>query len=343
MVHEAESKTKRAVKRNASSGHNWPRLGTVAAAIAIIAIYLLSVWLSFNEADKRSMALEVAPTSADHLLIHIETTSVDPLRSEITTRISFVLFGKMAAKGFSPRTDLQLVVNGVRGQQQFDFPTGQRINPIEVVFPLEGNANVYPFDHHKGEIWLFLTLPKTKHQTKTVETPPVSAESGLPIASNIPVSKAALEEEVQADTAVKFSASIPGLTFKGTKVIESSEGLKGLTGIEVHIGRSDSVMFISIVAMTMMGALAIGLVVMVMQITSGGRHLSNFHIPMAVSLIFGLPALRNIQPGVPPIGTSGDAIAFIWSEIAAAGSAIALVAHWLLRHSGDQPPPSEND
>jgi hypothetical protein len=54
---------------------------------------------------------------------------------------------------------------------------------------------------------------------------------------------------------------------------------------------------------------------------------------MAVSLIFGLPALRNIQPGVPPPGTFGDTIAFTWAEIAAAASAIALIVHWLFRRT----------
>ena len=62
---------------------------------------------------------------------------------------------------------------------------------------------------------------------------------------------------------------------------------------------------------------------------------------MAVSLIFGLPALRNIQPGIPPPGTFGDSIAFTWAEIAAASSAVALIAHWLYRRIGS--PPAEND
>jgi hypothetical protein len=64
---------------------------------------------------------------------------------------------------------------------------------------------------------------------------------------------------------------------------------------------------------------------------------------MAVSLIFGLPALRNIQPGIPPPGTFGDSVAFTWAEIAAAASAVALIAHWLFRRSQDSPPPAKKN
>jgi len=60
-----------------------------------------------------------------------------------------------------------------------------------------------------------------------------------------------------------------------------------------------------------------------------------------VSLIFGLPALRNVQPSIPPIGTLGDAVAFTWAELAAAGSAIALIVDWLLRSRSDNTPPAK--
>jgi len=93
--------------------------------------------------------------------------------------------------------------------------------------------------------------------------------------------------------------------------------------------------------MLMMAALAVTVVSMALRIISGGRRMANFHIPMAVSLIFGLPALRNVQPGIPPIGTFGDSVAFTWAEVAAAGSAIALAIHWMLHRSSSTTPPAQ--
>ena len=314
-----------------SRRRNWR---AITAAVVIAVIYLISVWLSFTEENRRSVVLHIPPAGADYLHIDIEVVQVDLLRSELTTRISFTLAGALAQAELTPSTELRLVVNSVRGQQQFDFAKGERINPIEVTFPLDGSANIYPFDHHKGDIWLFLTLPKAK--PIAAEDKPQSLTSNVPAelarSSSLPINKTSLAHEVQADTETQFSASIPGLTFVTTRAVQSAQALKGLTGIEVHVMRSLSVVTISITAMVMMGALAIGVGSMALRISIGGRHITSYHIPMAVSLIFGLPALRNIQPGVPPIGTTGDAMVFIWSEIAAAGSAIALVIHWLLRH-----------
>jgi hypothetical protein len=153
--------------------------------------------------------------------------------------------------------------------------------------------------------------------------------------ASLPVGTMALKKRVPADTKVNFTASISGLTFRGSESVQSVEDQKGLTGIEVHLRRSTNVILISITSMLMMAGMAVGLVAMVLKIVGGTRRMANFHVPMAVSLMFGLPALRNIQPGVPPIGTFGDSAAFIWAEVAAAGSAIALVIHWLLHRTSE--------
>ena len=318
-------------------GHRLPRLHAVLIAV-VSAVYLASLWFNFTEAERRSVSLEIPPAGTDYLQVDVDVVYVDLLRSEITTRISFRLAGQLAQDDLTPANDLQLVLNSSKGQQQFDFPKGQRINPIEVVFPLKGDLNFYPFDHHKGVLWLFVTFPATKQAVlQPISEPRVNiVPEDVANTPGLPVSTSSLEQRIQVDTRTTFTATIPGLTFRNSQSVQSAEALKGLTGIAVNLTRSTNVVFISVIAMSMMAALAVGLVIMVFQIVSGSRHMATFHIPMAVSLIFGLPALRNIQPGVPPQGTFADTIAFTWAEIAAAGSAIALIAHWLFhpRHGG---------
>jgi len=342
---------------------NSPRLRTILTAIALAALYLTSLWFAITEASRRSVSLEVPPVGTDHLIMNVNVVHVDLLRSEMTTRISFHLAGKLARDEVTPATDLQLVLNAVHGQQQFDFPKGERINPIEAVFPLKGEVNFYPFDHHMGVLWFFVTIPEAaKGSSKPIivskkNTAPkgtakprglFSAESREPDnvphklmeSPGLPVGTAALEQRVQADTGINFTASITGLTFRDSIFVQSAQSQKGLTGIQVDLRRSLNVMLISVTSMLMMAALAIGLVAMVLRIVSGSRRMANFHVPMSVSLIFGLPALRNIQPGIPPIGTFGDSVAFTWSEVAAAGSAIALVIYWLSHRTSSGTPPS---
>lgn len=341
--------------------HHWPTLRTILAAITLSLLYLLSLWLAITEAGRRSISLESPPQGADYLLMDVSIARVDLLRAQMTTRISCHPVGQLALDEVTPATDLQLVLNTVQGQQQLDFAKGERINPIEAVFPLQGDVNLYPFDHHSGILWLFVTIPegqKVSFKAKPIIAPkkPAKLRGPLGILSktepqpdnvpkelaespSLPVGASALKKRVQADTRVNFTASVSGLTFRGSQLVQSAQSMKGLTGVEVHLGRSLSVILISVTSMWMMAALAVGLVAMVLRIINSGRRMSNFHVPMAVSLIFGLPALRNIQPGIPPIGTVGDAVAFTWAEVAAAGSAIALIAHWLLHPASQGTPP----
>ena len=333
------------------------RLRTILTVIALSLLYLLAIWRAFSEAERRSVSLEVAPQGADHLIMDVSVARVDLLRSELTTRISFRLAGQLSQDEVTPATDLQLTLNTVHGQQEFDFPKGERINAIEAVFPLKGEVNFYPFDHHTGVLWLFVTIPeKAKsgskpnivqkgpakpHDLSSPEEQPDNVPDELAESPGLPVGTSALEQRVKADTRTIFAASIPGLTFRDSKALQSAQSLKGLTGIEVDLKRSWNVIFISVTSMLMMAALAVGLVAMVIRVVNSGRRMAAFQLPMAVSLIFGLPALRNIQPGIPPIGTFGDSVAFTWAEVAAAGSAIALVIHWLLNSTSSSTTPKE--
>jgi hypothetical protein len=316
-----------------------PRLRGLLIIVIISTAYLFSLWLSLTEAGRRSTTLEIPPAGTDYLHVDVNVVNVDLLRSEMTTRIAFQVAGQLAEDELTPATDLQLVRNTIKGQQQFDFAKGQRINPIEAVFPLEGNVNFYPFDRHTGILWIFVTIPGSQ-QARPIEN---SVPEELTTSPSLPISKSSLQKRVQVDTRTRFTASVPGLTFRGSKSVQGVQSLKGLTGIEVHLTRSTNVVFISVTTMVMMVALAVGMVIMVLKVVSRSRNMTAFQIPMAVSLIFGLPALRNIQPGVPPPGTFGDSIAFTWAEIAAASSAVALIVHWLVRRTRDSSSPTRKD
>lgn len=320
-------------------GTNWSRLRGTLIAVAIIAVYLFSVWFSLTEAERRSVTLEIPPAGTDYLYLDVNVVNVDLLRAEITTRITFQVLGKLAQDELTPATDLQLVLNTARGRQQFEFAKGQRINPIEAVFPLNGDVNFYPFDRHTGILWFFVVVPESRQARPAGNIVPEEVTNS----PGLPVSKSSLEKRVQADTRTTFTASIPGLSFRGSKSFQGAEALKGLTGIELDLMRSTNVVYISVTTMVMMAALAVGLVFMVVRVVGDSRNMAAFQVPMAVSLIFGLPALRNIRPGIPPPGTLGDSVAFVWAEIAAAASAVALISHWLFNRARSRLPSAKKD
>jgi Domain of unknown function (DUF4436) len=64
---------------------------------------------------------------------------------------------------------------------------------------------------------------------------------------------------------------------------------------------------------------------------TAGSEVDLVPLSISITLIFGLPAIRNAQPGVPPVGVLGDYISFIWAEIIVGVSAVIIIWTWLLR------------
>jgi ABC-type amino acid transport substrate-binding protein len=90
------------------------------------------------------------------------------------------------------------------------------------------------------------------------------------------------------------------------------------------------VIAVLLIVMLMTTALSMSLLAMAIRAKAAEKTVL---LPLSVSitLIFGLPALRNIQPGVPPVGALVDYVTFICAELIVAASAVMIVWTWLLR------------
>jgi Domain of unknown function (DUF4436) len=121
---------------------------------------------------------------------------------------------------------------------------------------------------------------------------------------------------------VVVSAAIPGIKFQGSVTRNDSTQV---TGIPLNFRRADSLIGVSVLINLMC------VLTMVLQLTTAKRPFDLLPLTMSMTLIFGLPALRNVQPGAPPIGAFSDYVIFIWAELIVAVSAVVTVWHWLLR------------
>jgi hypothetical protein len=142
------------------------------------------------------------------------------------------------------------------------------------------------------------------------------------------VGATALQQSTTVPLTIALSASTPGIKFSGNVSRENS--LK-VTGIELQIRRADNVIAVSILLMMLMIGLALSLLGMVFKAMTFGSKVDLVPLSISISLIFGLPALRNVQPGVPAVGAFGDFLSFIWAEIIVGTSAVMLIWVWLLR------------
>ena len=127
--------------------------------IALVAFYFLVLQSRRVEEFSRSLQIQEQASTRDHVLVLTRIVSINPTAGEITARLDFQPAGKYAKDEVTPSINLKFLVNSVKGTQEVDFPQGRRINPMEVVFPLEGNRNDYPFDRYKATLWMLLSAP----------------------------------------------------------------------------------------------------------------------------------------------------------------------------------------
>jgi Domain of unknown function (DUF4436) len=300
-------------------------------ALSILVFYCAVLLRNLDEGERRSLQLRDDTDSADHVVMSVLVTGVNPATQELTAQIGLRPQGALAEDEVTPAVDLKLLTNNVKNQQEFDFPKGQRINRIEAVFPLDGELNKYPLDHYRTTLWLLMTTPARRVQPPTSTIPqsalvPESTPEGAPHGEDLAVGATVLQKSTTVPLTIALSASTPGMKFNGSVSRENS--LKA-AGIELQIRRSDNVIVVSILLMMLMIGLALSLLGMVFKATTTSSN--QFPLSISITLIFGLPALRNVQPGVPPVGAFGDYVSFIWAEIIVGLSAIIIIWTWLLR------------
>jgi len=311
--------------------------GQVLLAAFLLVLYFAMLGRSFTESSRRSLQLRDETTSPDRIFVSIIVTNVNPVTQELTAQLGFRLSGEIALDEVTPAVDLKLLINNFGGQQEFDFLKGRRMNRIEAVFPLNGELNKYPLDRYESNLWVLVTTPTGKGASKTSQIHSTASEPATH-SDELAIGASVLQKNSPVPISLSLTAAVPGVKFSG-QATRSEESQ--LIRIALGLRRADNLIVVSISVMLMMSCLALSVLAMVVRaIRSHGRADDLIPLSMSISLIFGLPALRQVQPGVPPVGAFGDYVSFIWAELIVATSAVITVWTWLVREyreSGDSP------
>ena len=164
-------------------------------------------------------------------------------------------------------------------------------------------------------------------QAAPPDAPAVAPEQN--VQTQVPVvGTAALERREPVPISLDLLASIPGIKFSGVVSAPENDNVKQ---VDLYLRRADNVIAVSILVMITMMCLAMSLLAMAGTTTISGTESSLLPLSVSVSLIFGLPALRNVQPGVPPLGVFGDYVSFIWAELIVGGSTLVVIWTWVMR------------
>jgi hypothetical protein len=307
------------------------KLIRVSTVLAVILVYCTVLWMGLTEESRRALTIVKSSATDDNFVIaNVKITSVDTAQGLLHGRIRLIPMGRFAIDKTTPATNLTLLVNSVSGKQKTVLPKGERIVPIDFSILLSGSQSRYPFDRFTTDIELVITAPAKKKS----EPPPDDTldENADPLATTLIVGANDLDNSEPIPIKENFVASIPGIKFDGT-VTENSTYKLMQTAVAMR--RANNVITISLMVMGLMFVLAVSIVRMVLTVTASPGGMNLLPLSLSITLIFGLPALRSIQPGVPPVGGFSDYMSFIWAEMMVSISAIALAWTWIIRSKKD--------
>lgn len=313
----------------------WKHKGKIAFVLSIVVIYSAMLMHNVNESQRRSMDLKEEPATGSHVDVSFQVIAINLASSEMTTRVSIRLSGDLARDPVTPSEDLKFFVNGILGPQEIEFPRGKRINPVIAVFAVDGNVNHYPFDRYSSLIRIRVIKTSVARRTKAAEgqTSPDTPPTGEPADDFV---TATPEEGEPLPISSSITASIPGFKFHGERAARPERGVEGFN---LAVRRADNVIVFSVLLMTLMMSLALSVLLMCLSALASSEKLELLPLSLCVTLLFGLPALRNAQPAVPPLGVFGDYVSFIWAETIVATSAVMMIWNWMIRrHSAPSNP-----
>lgn len=331
-------------------------IGIGIGLVVIFAVAMLLVLNSYrNEGEKRSAVIsEEGEKDPNHIEAFVKLLSVDPVKGDASARIEFVPHGTFAKEDGTLAQNLKLYINSANGKQEHEFQKGKRMNPVEAVINLyDGLVTDYPFDRHTGFLELYFDRPAatpassttgansnaakpteraetaTASETPTPAASPVSGEEGAKPAAESPKpqEKTATDDE-DVSIAVDLFGSIAGYKIEAAKSADSDDNY---VGIELKFARSSTVVFFSVFVMALMWGVTLAVMFMTLSIFLRGRKIELAMFSFLAALLFAFAAVRNSQPGVPPIGTFSDFISFFWAEVILALCLLAIIFMWLLR------------
>ena len=344
-----------------------PATKEIIVGVALLVIFAVAMILVLNvyknEGEQRSATIsEEGEKDPNHIEVFVKLLAVDPAKGDVSARLEFVPHGsyeKGADSGVLTRP-LKLYVNSATGKQEQEFPKDKRMNPVDVTLSMyDGLVTDYPFDNHKAFLELYFTDASAKpaatgadkdkasagsSSSSSSSTAPANPSEGTTAAvSPTPAASPAQEgaasnkeagaagadaESEDVSIAVDFYGSIPGMKISAAKTKESEDDY---VGIDMLISRSSTVIFFSLFICFLMWGAAIAVLLLVLSILLRGRKIEVGMFSFLSALLFAMVAVRNSQPGVPPIGAFSDFISFFWAEVILALCLMTILFTWLLR------------
>lgn len=111
--------------------------------------------------------------------------------------------------------------------------------------------------------------------------------------------------------------------------------------VEITIYRGPTHVFFSLFIASLMWLLSFSLFWLAFTLCIRKRKVEPPTLGVGTSMIFALPAIRNVQPGSPPIGCTADYLGFFWALLLVSAGAMILLLNYIKMYKADPPTSAE--
>ncbi|MEG4273658.1 MULTISPECIES: DUF4436 family protein [unclassified Microcoleus] len=286
-------------------------LKKILILICIVPVFfsiILSIYShNANAQEPYNPSPESAVASKGLVEVKMTLIAVDPIKNELEARLQFELKGIYKKGPTYPAQDLLMTVNGANvPDSEITFKEGKPMIVPALKFNLvKGKINNYPFDKHIAKVAISIDpLPSIGKKFAPFELNPVPLE-------------------------FNFHADVPGFDISYKPMEENSSIF---IYIDVSATRSLPVKFFALVIIVIMWVLSIMALLLALKVMKSGKLPEVGMLSWTAVMLFAFPAIRNAQPGVPPVGTASDFLSFFWTEIIVVVALVIIGSCWLKRY-----------
>ncbi|KAJ3392818.1 hypothetical protein HDU92_008174 [Lobulomyces angularis] len=295
----------------------------------ILALSTLLIWgsliisigiLNTREGDKKNSSsahglIDVnqdnIPLIKDGIAIRMKLSQIDLLNFRYNLHVDLFPRGTFQDKSDplnrTPENNLLPAANFklIFGAQTKFFTVKNDMPAQELVFTItEGDTNSYPLDKYED----VFTVAAVDNTTAT----PIP----IPIAISV---VAALQSWSFENTVEDVSVNIQQVSFT--------------------FKRSFTTRFFSFFIIITLWVLSFLILSLAVTLWMRDRKVEPPTIAVTTGMLFALPAVRNVQPGIPGIGCTADVIGFFWNMIMVATGAALLLTNYILKYKAEKNKP----
>ncbi|KAJ3313742.1 hypothetical protein HDV04_001546 [Boothiomyces sp. JEL0838] len=293
----------------------------ICAAVSLVVVVVFtgvfsnSIWFSSTTTsfiNRDPIHPQVTLPTFNGIAIYCNTTTLTRSSFNFRLHLDFKPKGKfLRGTNINPllSQDILLTVDS----KEIFFNGGQMMAARDFDLPLQtGNPNAYPFDSYDTTFYLDASTSVTG-------------------------------DGLQFDVPLSISITNSMDEWRTDFILEDSSPSKNDTSIKVSITftRGISQKFFSLFIVVLMWVMSmgnylidLGVFLMAMSHVWLQQKIEAPTTGVVTSMLFALPAVRNMQPGQPPIGCTADVVGFFWNMSLVAAAALILLYRYSKQQRG---------